>query len=117
MADPVAGAGAFEALTQEVARAAWTNFNAIQAAGGLSNALSHGVIADGVEADLDRLRQAFASGGVRIVGVTDFRSEEILPALFEPLPETEGDVPSAGLPGPDSHCPPLTPIRLEELAA
>jgi methylmalonyl-CoA mutase len=116
VADPVAGSGAFEALTGDIARTAWRAFNEIEAAGGLSKALCEGLVAAGVEADLDGLRKAIISGDARIVGVTDFKSEEIRPALFEAPPATSGVALDARLPGPDSHCPPLTAIRLEDLA-
>jgi methylmalonyl-CoA mutase len=117
VADPVAGSGAFEALSQELARAAWAKFNAIEAAGGLAAALRDGLITREVEAARNGLVAALAGGDLRIVGVTDFRAEATRPApvdddVFEAPP-----APDARLPGPDSHCTPLVPVTLEGLAS
>ena len=109
VADPAAGAGYAEALTDEIARAGWTRFQAIEAAGGLVSALSGGLIAESTaQANADRL----AAGAPRIVGVTAF------PPIDEARVETAKvqvhtvAAPSTRLPGPDSRCPPLTPIRI-----
>ena len=50
-----------------------------------------------------------------MVGVTDFAPTEpgeVEIAAHQPTPAQS---PSPRLPGPDSHCPPLTPVRLEDL--
>ncbi|MDX2289039.1 MAG: methylmalonyl-CoA mutase family protein [Hyphomicrobiaceae bacterium] len=44
VADPAAGSGAIEALTDEVARAGWTQFQAIEAEGGLVASLTRGAL-------------------------------------------------------------------------
>jgi methylmalonyl-CoA mutase len=117
VADPVAGSGAFEALSQELARAAWAKFNAIEAAGGLAAALRDGLITREIEAARNGLVAALAGGDLRIVGVTDFRAEATRAApvdddVFEAPP-----APDARVPGPDSHCPPLVTVTLEGLAS
>jgi methylmalonyl-CoA mutase len=117
VADPVGGSGAFEALSSEVARAAWARFNAVEAAGGIVAALREGQIAREVEVGRAAIRDALASGAAKIVGVTDFRSDEIRPASVEAKPEVNTPPPSTRLPGADSHCPPLVPVTLEDLAA
>jgi methylmalonyl-CoA mutase len=111
VADPAAGSGYVEALTEEMARAAWAEFQAIEAAGGLIEALSSGLVAAEV-AKVCAAREA--AGTPKIVGVTAF------PVAKEGVVEVETptlkpvEAPSPRLPGPDGHCPPLKPIRLSE---
>ncbi|HZK99361.1 MAG TPA: methylmalonyl-CoA mutase family protein, partial [Caulobacteraceae bacterium] len=115
--DPAGGAWAFEALTDDLAGRAWEAFRMIEAAGGLVEALRGGLIAREVEAARGAIAARLASGETRIVGVTHFRHAldripDVETTPVEPVP-----APSPPLPGPDSHCPALTPIRLEGLAA
>jgi methylmalonyl-CoA mutase len=116
IADPVGGSGAFEALSQDLARAAWAEFNAIEASGGLAAALRNRHIARGIEMARDGLAEALGAGDLRIVGVTDFRAEATRPAPIDAEPFESPPAPDARLPGPDSHCPPLVAITLEGLA-
>ena len=117
VADPTAGAGAFETLSRDLARAAWARFNAIEAAGGIVAALREGLIARAVEAERAQLAEALAAGAQRIVGVTEFQAAELRAAPVEDAPAPTTSPPEARLPGPDSHCPALAPIFLEDLAA
>ncbi len=58
------------------------------------------------------------SAGLSIVGVTDFPDAQPQPPDTEDAAApTPAVAPDPRLPGPDSHCPALAPIRLEELAA
>ena len=116
VADPVAGSGAFEALSADIARAAWAQFNAIEAAGGPVAALRDGLLARETQASAAELKAALADGRLRVVGVTDFTAPETRPAAVEPPPEGAATPPDSRLPGPDSQCPPLTPVSLEGLA-
>jgi methylmalonyl-CoA mutase len=116
VADPVAGSGTFETLSRDLAREAWARFNAIEAAGGLVAALRDGLVAREVENARGELKQAIATGVLRIVGVTDFRGEETRPAAVDQPPDETTQAPDTRLPGPDSRCPPLAPISLEDLA-
>ena len=109
VADPAAGAGYVEALTDELARAAWVAFQAIEARGGLAAALATGDIA----AEVARAVAARdAAGKPKIVGVTAFP-----PAAEDPI-EVDTPVrkavaaPSPALPGADGACPALAPVRL-----
>lgn len=115
VADPLAGAWAVEALTDDLARAAWSRFTAIEAAGGIVTALASGLIAAGVEADRAALTAAIAAGEIKIVGVTNFVGAAASPVEVEPVHAISTPAPDPRLPGPDSHCPALTPIRLEAL--
>jgi methylmalonyl-CoA mutase len=109
VADPAAGSGYVEALTDEMARAAWAQFQAIEAAGGIVAALGQGLIAQAV-ADANAAREA--AGPPKIVGVTAFPPTQDAPVEVEPAERHRAEAPSARLPGPDSRCPPLVPIRL-----
>lgn len=111
VADPGAGSGYVEALTDEIARAAWTAFQAIEAKGGLIAALADGHIA----AETARVREARVAGGpLKIVGVTAFPQPDQAPVEVERATPKAVEAPSPRLPGPDGRCPPLKPIRLAE---
>jgi methylmalonyl-CoA mutase len=108
VADPAAGSGYVEALTDEIARAAWAGFQAVEAEGGLSAALASGGIARQVEA------ARAARPEPRIVGVTAFPPETETPVEVETATRRPAQAPSPRLPGPDSRCPPLRPMRLAD---
>jgi methylmalonyl-CoA mutase len=112
VADPAAGSGYVEALTDEMARAAWAQFQAIEAKGGLITALAEGLIA--AEAAAVRTARE-AAGPPKIVGVTAFPPTQDAPAEFERPAAKPIEAPSTRLPGPDGRCPPLSPIRLAEV--
>jgi methylmalonyl-CoA mutase len=112
--DPVAGSWYARSLTEGLARAAWTRFTAIEAAGGVVAALEGGLIAEAVEAAREALETALACGGIRIIGVTDFRGEDAAGATEGPGQRSPAP-PDVGLAGRDSRCPALAAIRLEDL--
>jgi len=115
--DPGAGGGYVEALTDEVARAAWAQLQQIEAAGGIVAALERGLIADLAGAGRAELAARLARREVKILGVTDFPTEGGRPAEVATTTHRQGAAaPSPRLPGADSHCPPLAPVRLEALA-
>jgi methylmalonyl-CoA mutase N-terminal domain/subunit len=72
------------------------------------------LVAREIEAQRDRLAAALRGRERRIIGVTDFRPDET-PAPQQPARSERPDV--GRLAGPDTVCPALTPIRLEDLAA
>jgi methylmalonyl-CoA mutase len=111
VADPAAGAGYVEALTDAFARAAWSRFQAIEAKGGAAAALQSGEVA----AQVDAARKAReAAGEPRIVGVTAFPPTSSDKVEVEHPKATPAVAPSAAGPGDDSRCPALSPIRLSE---
>ena len=114
--DPAGGSGYLETLTDELARAAWERFQAIEAAGGLVRALEAGLVAEAVEATRTELQARLGGKQARVLGVTDFPVTEGRDAAVETSRPAPVDAPPARLPGPDSHCSPLTAIRLEDLA-
>jgi methylmalonyl-CoA mutase len=109
VADPAAGAGYVEALTDQIARTAWAEFQAIEAAGGLAAALASGQVAKGVEAARASRPEP------RLIGVNAFPPAQETPVEVErPTAKASVRAPSPRLPGPDSACPALAPIRLAE---
>jgi methylmalonyl-CoA mutase len=112
VADPAAGSGYLESLTDALANEAWGRFQAIEAAGGVLAALQSGAVAEDAAAARATLAADVREGRRRIVGVTDFKAADPGAVEFEPvsgLPEV-----FARLPGPDSTCPPLAAWRLED---
>jgi methylmalonyl-CoA mutase len=114
--DPAGGSGFLEALTEEVARAAWSAFQDIEAAGGVVRALESGHVAERVARSRAALAAGLADRSVRILGVTDFPIEGGRDAEVAQFQPRAADAPSPHLPGPDGRCPALTAIRLEALA-
>lgn len=108
VADPAAGSGYIEALTDQIARAAWSRLQAIEAAGGIIAALEKGVIAQAV-ADA-----VAARGDPKILGVTAFPPNTEDKVETEAGPAATLDPETARLPGPDGECVALTPVRLSE---
>ena len=112
--DPAGGAWAIEALTDQLARAGWAAFQAIEAEGGLLASLASGRIAAEAAASLETRRAALADKTDKMIGVTVFPSADPTPTPVEVITAIVVDAPSPRLPGPDSRCPPLTPSRLAE---
>jgi methylmalonyl-CoA mutase len=108
VADPAAGSGYVEAMTDQLARAAWAQFQAIEAAGGLGAALAAGLVAREIEAANAARKEP------KLVGVNAFPPEKDTPVEVERAVAKPVEAPSATLPGPDSHCSPLKPIRLAQ---
>ena len=114
--DPAAGSGYVEGLTDELARAGWSKFQAIEAAGGIVAALESGLIAGQIAETRAELAARLSRRELKVLGVTDFTGEDLRPAdVGVPATHTT-KTPPPRLPGPDSHCPSLAPVRLEDLA-
>jgi methylmalonyl-CoA mutase len=108
VADPAAGSGYVEAMTDQFARAAWAKLQEIEAAGGLVAALTSGLIARDVEA------AKAARPEPKLVGVNAFPPAKEHPVEIEtPAPRSVA-APAVALPGPDSACLPLNAIRLAQ---
>lgn len=113
VADPAGGAWYLDTLTDQIARAAWGGFQAIEAAGGVVKALEAGVVADAVSATREAQAAAYADKSRKILGVTVF------PNAHDKTPEVTVVDPAAfavagpdpRLPGPDCACTPLPSIR------
>lgn len=108
VADPAAGSGYIESLTDQIARAAWDKLQAIEAAGGIIAALEKGVVAREVEAAVA------GRGDPKILGVTAFPPTEKQAVDVEATAPAALDPEGARLPGPDGRCPALKAVRLSE---
>lgn len=103
--DPAAGSWFLDQRTRDLAEAAWTEFQIIEAEGGLVEALQGGVIQPRIARSRARLENALADGGQGVVGVTCFVDTDPRPTHTdaEPVMTTErgGDI-----------CEPLRPVPL-----
>lgn len=108
VADPAAGSGYVEALTDQIARAAWDRLQAIEAAGGIVAALASGLVARDVAAAVA------ARPAPKLVGVNAFPPDKDTPVEVERAEPKAVEAPSPALPGPDGRCEALKPIRLSE---
>jgi len=78
--DPAGGAHAVEKLTDDMARAAWEAFGAIEAAGGIAAVIADGTLAAQVAETVDKRTKQIATRKRPLTGVTEF------PNLHEELP-------------------------------
>ena len=108
VADPAAGSGYVQALTDQFAKAAWSQLQQIETQGGLPGALKSGHVADLVAAARG------ARPAPRIIGVNAFLASADKPPEVEMATPRAVRAPSVRLPGPDSRCPPLQPMRLAQ---
>ena len=107
VADPAAGAGALQTLTDALAEEAWNRFRDIEKQGGIVAALRAGTLQQAV-VDAAAQRQAgFASRKRLITGTSAFAN------LAEAVPETLGIEPKWSKPKADAaiRIEPLTPRR------
>ena len=84
--DPAGGAYALETWTQELAQAAWTQFQAIDEAGGLIASLKKGRIQSALQAVGSKRQRRISSRAQPITGVSEF------PLVGERRPDTRGSV-------------------------
>lgn len=108
-ADPAAGCGAIERLTDDLCTAAWSQFQAIETAGGAWAALEKGLI----QSEVGKVRAAREAAVARrkdaITGTSDYPNlHEQLPAVLAAAPAPR---PAAG---PSPTVEPLPNIRLAE---
>lgn len=91
-ADPAAGSGGLEALTDALAHAGWREFQQIESEGGVLRSLSAGAIQRRVQASAAARARAYAEKTRAIVGVTLYppakeRPIAVLDAARRPMPE------------------------------
>lgn len=84
VADPAAGSWALEALTGELARAAWALFQQVEAAGGQAACLEGGRVQQRIQTSCRALRQAVATRAEPLIGVSEYA------APGAPPPEPDG---------------------------
>lgn len=96
VADPASGAGSVEALTRSLCEAAWVEFQAIEAEGGMLRSLGAGRLQERIEAARGARTSDYQSGRRGIVGTTLYaakaeRAVETIAAEKRPMP-TDGTV-------------------------
>jgi len=103
--DPAAGAWFLDHRTRELAQAGWTEFQAIEAEGGIVEGLMGDVVQPRIARARETLERSLGDDGDQMVGVTKF---------VDPEPRSaHTDVePTASTPELSVRCTPLTPIRL-----
>lgn len=109
VADPAAGSGALEALTQQLCTAAWSLFQEIERAGGAWAALERGLIRQKVAEVRAERQKAIARRTDVLTGTNTYPDlDETVPAVL--------DVPPRPKPEPvkDARATPLPRIRLAE---
>ncbi len=116
VADPAGGAWFLEAQTDQLARAAWTLFQQIEAGGGLARALTSGLVAGWVETARAAMAADLASGARKLIGVTVFRNPDEAPVAVETYDASAfaEPAPQVRMAGEDGACPPLSPWRAAE---
>lgn len=114
VADPAGGAWFLETLTDEMARAAWSRFQAIEAKGGIIAALEAGSIQADIAEAADAQAALVAGGKQQILGVTKFRNADPAAIEVETIDGAQFTVTAADArkPGPDSAAKAMTPHRL-----
>jgi methylmalonyl-CoA mutase len=95
--DPAGGSWYVEALTEELARAAWAWFTEIERAGGLQRALAGGLVRERIAAAWAERAERLAHRTDALTGVSEFpHLAEVLPERRpapEALPATPGGLP------------------------
>jgi len=87
VADPAGGSYYIEALTASLARAAWKLFQRIEAAGGFSQALNAGWLAEEIARTRAAREKALSSRRRAMVGVNNY--PDLNGNALQPAPETE----------------------------
>jgi len=113
VADPAGGAWYLDTLTDQIAQAAWSGFQALEAAGRVLPALPAGLIPEAVNPPPQAQATDSPPNSRKILGVTVFpNADDKTPevAVVDPAAFAVAG-PDPRLPGPDSSCPPLPSIR------
>ena len=97
VADPAAGAGSFEALTEELCKRAWSLFQDFEAHGGMIESLRAGVPQTEIAAAAAARREAIAQRTLSITGTSAFPLLAEAPVnVLEPVPAAANESPPAG---------------------
>lgn len=107
VADPTGGSWYVEKLTDELAAAGWSQFQAIEAKGGIAAVLASGALQEEIAAIAQTRAKAIASGRIELTGVS----------VFPMLGDDGVKITPRAQPAPvegSAEVPPLTPHRLGE---
>jgi methylmalonyl-CoA mutase len=106
VADPTAGTGWSEDLTDKLCRAAWHLFQEIEAAGGVAAALEQGLIQAKVAVSRAVRERALADKTEALIGASEYPGLADVPVLDVPQVALRHRLPAA------VTCEPLRPVRL-----
>jgi methylmalonyl-CoA mutase len=97
LADPAAGSGYIDALTEDFAEKAWHIFQAIEAEGGVIKALDNGTIQSAVS-EANKARQSMIEDGTSVVvGVTHYKNTNDETPAIEDMSPLMPDTPISGM--------------------
>ncbi|SFG35551.1 methylmalonyl-CoA mutase subunit beta [Methylobacterium gossipiicola] len=113
VADPAAGAGSFEALTDELTQAAWSAFQAIEAEGGIVASLQAAALQGRIEKIRTTRARNVATRREPLTGASEFPFLAEKPVTVLDLPPAEAAPPRFGT-GAPLACEPLPSRRLAE---
>ncbi|MGV9295856.1 methylmalonyl-CoA mutase family protein [Amycolatopsis sp. NPDC003676] len=92
--DPAGGSWYVEKLTDELAEAAWREFTAIEAAGGIEAELASGALAGRLAETWEKRASRLATRRDPLTGVSEFPNLDEKPVTREPVPSTvDGGLP------------------------
>ncbi len=110
VADPAAGSGGLEDLTEKLCRAAWALFQEIEAAGGAWSALEQGLIQKKIAAVRVERERAIKSGAEPLTGTTIFQNFAEIPVAVLDMARPAPSAPPADA----TRIEALVPMRLGE---
>jgi methylmalonyl-CoA mutase len=110
VADPIAGAGSVEALTEALCERAWGEFQRIEAEGGVMHSLASGKLQQRVRAARDQRIEEYRSGRRTIIGTTAFPA-----AVERPVETLDAATRAPQDDGPVVSCEPLEAVRIDTL--
>ncbi len=114
VADPAGGAYALEAMTQELAEAAWQTFQDIERQGGLITFIQSIRFSQEIFDKKTKWTQAIQDKQRKIIGVTVYKNSADPSAKMQDVAfSAPAHALSAKLPGPDSRCTALDAITVD----
>jgi methylmalonyl-CoA mutase len=109
VADPAAGSGAIEALTDALCEKAWDEFRVIESEGGILRSLESGKLQERIVAGRDERTLRYQAGERQIVGTTVYRLPDEKPVAT--LPAEKRQLATDGA----ARCERLESPRIDEL--
>ncbi len=95
VADPAAGSGGLETLTRELATAAWSLFQEIEAAGGAAAAIEHGLLQKKIATIRVARQAAIAKRKDALTGTSDYPNLDELPVKVFDVARVSAPMPGA----------------------
>lgn len=109
VADPAGGAWFTETFAEDLANAAWAEFQQIEKEGGFADSLLAGAVQSRVVATRDARAKDIAKRKVPITGISEF---PLLDEIAAPVADAAKPKPAPAEQTPTLTCAPLTPIHL-----